>query len=181
MTAGSAVFDDLHVLDLSTRLSGAFCARLFGDWGADVVLAEPRAGHSLRAEPPFLAAEPGPERSLLHAFVNANKRSVLLPPDDIAALDAWLRWADVVITTEPGAAGDRFERVHPGIIHIAVTPYGLDGPLAGAAGNDLSAYALSSWAAINGDPQRQPLKGSANEAGYVAGLPACVGGGAAVV
>ncbi len=47
-------FEQLRVVDLSDRLSGAFAARLFADFGADVVLAEPPTGHPLRHEPPFL-------------------------------------------------------------------------------------------------------------------------------
>jgi crotonobetainyl-CoA:carnitine CoA-transferase CaiB-like acyl-CoA transferase len=53
------VFEGLRVVDLSDRHSGAFVARLFGDYGADVVVttaADPRAGalgeglRSLRAD-----------------------------------------------------------------------------------------------------------------------------------
>ena len=71
-----AAFDDLRVLDLSDRLSGAYSARLFGDFGADVLLIEPPEGHALRREPPFAEGASGPEASLLHAYVNANKRSL---------------------------------------------------------------------------------------------------------
>ncbi len=34
-------FDGVRVLDLSDRLSGAYAARLFGDFGAEVTLGEP--------------------------------------------------------------------------------------------------------------------------------------------
>ena len=49
-----AAFEGLRVLDLSNRLSGAFAARLFGDFGAEVTLVESPEGHVLRHEPPFL-------------------------------------------------------------------------------------------------------------------------------
>jgi hypothetical protein len=39
------------VVDLSDRLPGAFAARLFGDYGAAVVLTEPAGGHALRPAP----------------------------------------------------------------------------------------------------------------------------------
>jgi crotonobetainyl-CoA:carnitine CoA-transferase CaiB-like acyl-CoA transferase len=175
-----SVFDDLRVLDLSTRLSGAFCARLFADFGADVVLAEPPEGHPLRHEPPFLDDRPGPDRSLLHAYVNANKRAVRRAPDDPDGLAALVRWADVVVTTDPAYRHDDLARLNPAAVQVSVTPYGLDGPLAGVPGNDLTAYALSSWALSNGDADKPPLKGSANQVGYVAGLCAFVGAAAAV-
>lgn len=177
MSDTATVFGGLRVLDRSTRLAGAFCARLFGDWGAEVVLAEPPAGHPLRDEPPFLHDRPGPGRSLLHTDANAGKRVISLPPDDPAAAEPWLRWADLIITTEVGPplnAGDQ-------TIHISITPYGRTGPLAGDPGNDLTAYALSGWAALNGDPDAPPLKGSRHQAGYLAGLAAFVAGCAAMV
>ncbi|MCA9854494.1 MAG: CoA transferase, partial [Dehalococcoidia bacterium] len=66
----TASYSDLRVLDLSTRLSGAFAARLFGDLGADVVMLENPQGHPLRLQPPFLTDKPGPNRGVLHAYVN---------------------------------------------------------------------------------------------------------------
>ena len=37
-------FEGVKVLDLSDRLSGAWAARLFGDFGAEVILSEPKEG-----------------------------------------------------------------------------------------------------------------------------------------
>jgi len=45
-------FEVLRVVDLSDRLSGAFAARLLGDFGADVILAKAPEGHVLRLELP---------------------------------------------------------------------------------------------------------------------------------
>ena len=70
----SAPFLGLRVVDLSDRFSGAFAARLFGDFGAEVILAEPPDGHALRREPPFLDGVAGEERSVVHAYVNWYKR-----------------------------------------------------------------------------------------------------------
>ena len=93
----TTAFDGLRVVDLSDRLSGAFAARLFGDFGADVILAEPPEGHPLRYEPPFLDNRPGIERSVVHAYANWNKRSIIVDGRD--ALDALIGTADVIITT----------------------------------------------------------------------------------
>ena len=42
-------FEGIKVLDLSDRLSGAWAARLFGDFGAEVIKIEPpKVGDSLR-------------------------------------------------------------------------------------------------------------------------------------
>ena len=52
MSRSVSAFEGLNVLDISDRLSGAFAARFFGDFGADVLLAEPPGGHCLRHEMP---------------------------------------------------------------------------------------------------------------------------------
>src|SRR3712207_3558190 len=45
---------DLHVLDLATGIAGAYCAKLLGDLGADVVKVEPPgSGDPLRRLGPF--------------------------------------------------------------------------------------------------------------------------------
>ena len=171
----ASVFSDLRVLDLSTRLSGAFCARLFADFGADVVLAESPEGHVLRREPPFAGDDPGCESSLLHAYANANKRSVVVG----SAQDSWLSalrcWADVVITTNSDTRPSRGQTVE-----VSVTPYGLSGPMRDRPGSDLTACALSGWAALSGDPGEPPLKASSNQVGYLGGVNAFVGAAAAL-
>ena len=44
----------LRVIDLSRSLAGALTTMLLADYGADVLMIEPRAGHPLRTEPGFL-------------------------------------------------------------------------------------------------------------------------------
>ncbi len=39
-----AVLDDLLVLDLGRGIAGPLCARLLGDYGADVIKIEPPGG-----------------------------------------------------------------------------------------------------------------------------------------
>ena len=58
----SHAFSDIRVLDLSASLSGAFAARFFGDFGAEVILAENAVGHALR------------NSKVLHAYANWNKK-----------------------------------------------------------------------------------------------------------
>lgn len=125
----ASAFDGLRVLDCSSNLSGAYAARLFGDWGADVVLAEPPTGHALRHEPPFLADEPGVERSVLHAVANWNKRSQIVR--DSASLAELVSTSDVVVTTARPPWDHHLQTgldaLRPDAVHLSITPHGLDG------------------------------------------------------
>ena len=66
--------------------------------GAEVILVEPPDGNPLRRLAPWLADEPGPERSCAHLYFSANKRSVVLDPiADEATFARLVASADVVI------------------------------------------------------------------------------------
>ena len=169
-------FDGLRVADLSTRLSAAFAGRLFADYGADVVLVEPPEGHALRSEPPFLNDRAGAEGSVLHAYVNWNKRSLRR---DAAAISDVIEWADVVITSEPLADLD-LTALRSDAVHLSITAHGLEGVLAGARGNNLTASARSAWAHVNAYAEEPPLQLPSRQAGYVGGLAGFVAASAAL-
>ena len=168
----NAAFDGLRVVDFSSRLSGAWAARLFGDMGADVVLAEPPEGHALRREPPFLDDSPGPERSLLHAYANWNKRSRVVRCDaDAAELAAG---ADLIVTTQvapwPGHIAAAIAALPASGVQLSITAHGLQGPLAGAPGNNLTACARSGWSHITRYFEEPPLQLPVRQTGYVGGV-----------
>ena len=167
-------FEGLRVVDLSSRLSGAWAARLFADFGADVTIVEPPEGHPLRHEPPFLDDEPGPERSLLHAYANWNKRSVVADGD--VAGSPFLAGADVVITNGPAPAG-----VPASAVHLSITPHGLTGPLADVPGNNLTNCARVGWATINKLVDGPPLQLPVRQTGYIGGVAGFVAAAAALV
>jgi crotonobetainyl-CoA:carnitine CoA-transferase CaiB-like acyl-CoA transferase len=170
--------DDIRVLDISSSVAGAWCTRQLADFGADVVIVEPRAGHPVRNLAPF--TDEG--RSIPALYVQANKRSVALDIDTPRGKRIFLdlvRRADVVVeSSQPGwlqQVGLGFEvlaRRRPGVVLCSITPHGQDGPYAGLPGNDLTDYARSGWASINGLAGREPLSGSAFQASYQAGLAA---------
>ena len=58
---------DVRVLELTNGLSGAFCAKLLADQGADTLKVElPGRGDPSRHEPPFIGGEapPRPQRAV---------------------------------------------------------------------------------------------------------------------
>ena len=151
---GAATLDGLRVLDVGDRPSTAWCGRLLADLGADVIGAEPAEGHPLRCDPP--AAD----------YFLANRRRTDLPSALRLAAEA-----EVILTSESSPqTGVAALRELSGTALIAcLTAYGRDGTLAGQPGNDLTAYATSGWASVNGLAARAPLKGPGYNASFQAG------------
>lgn len=170
-------YQDLVVVDISRRMSGAFAARLFADHGADVVMLEPPDGHPLRHEAPFLDDEPRPERSALHAYINWNKQSAVIA--EPAEAEPWIAQADVVITTD-GNAEWPLAAMRSEAVYLSVTPYGLEGPLAEVPGTNLTLNARCGWAYVNALRDESPLTLPSRQFGYMGGLAAFVAGAAAL-
>ena len=69
----------LKVLDVSNGIGGAFCARLLGRCGAEVVKVEPPvSGDPVRDYAPFFNDLPGRESSGFFIYLNSGKRSITL-------------------------------------------------------------------------------------------------------
>ena len=173
-------YEDLVVVDLSRRMSGAFAARLFADHGADVIMLEPPEGHPLRHESPYLDDQPGDERSALHSYVNWNKRSVVIA--DPTESNPWIAAADVVITTDGPTALTQWplSAMRPDAVHLSVTPFGLQGPLADAPAGNLTLNARCGWAHVNALLDEPPLSLPSRQYGYMGGLAAFVAATAAL-
>ena len=173
-------YEGLIVADLSRRMAGAFAARLFADHGAEVTMLEPPAGHPLRGEAPFLDDQAGSERSVLHACVNWNKRSAVIT--EPADAEAWIAGADLVITTYPPSALSAWplDLMRADAVHLSVTPFGLDGPLAEAPAGSLTLNARCGWAHVNALQDEPPLSLPSRQFGYMGGLAAFVAGAAAL-
>ena len=176
----SGALAGVRVVDLSDQMSGAYAARMFGDYGAEVIMVEPPEGSALRREPPFADDERGENNSLLHAYLNWNKRSAVVDDADLRKL---LLSADVVVTTRVHGPGDALADILSEIagraVHLSVTPHGLTGPLAGRSGNNLTHCARCGWSNINRLQEEPPLQLPLRQTGYTAGVAAYVAGVAA--
>jgi crotonobetainyl-CoA:carnitine CoA-transferase CaiB-like acyl-CoA transferase len=151
---GAATLEGLRVLDLGDRPSTAWCGRLLADLGADVIGAEPDGGHPLRRDPPAAA------------YFLANRRRAGRP-----AARGLAAAADVILTSESAPeTGVAALRERSGTALIAcITAYGRGGAAGGGPGNDLTAYATSGWASMNGLAGHAPLKGPGYNASFQAG------------
>ncbi|MEA2279241.1 MAG: hypothetical protein QOC78_4201 [Solirubrobacteraceae bacterium] len=180
----------VRVVECGEHVSAPYAARLLGDLGADVVKVESPDGDGSRRHGPFPGA-PDPEASGLFHALNFNKRGVVLDVGSQAGredLHRLLADADVFLTNaEPAARralgldAPALLARHPGLVAVAVTPWGDDGPYADARGCSLTACAISgaSWAI--GTPGRPPLTLPFDLADYVAGANAAAAALAAVL
>src|SRR5712664_2774381 len=94
----------LKVLDLSSHLSGPYCAMLLADHGADVIKIEkPKGGDEARGMPAYVAGESAP-----FMLWNRNKRSI--------ALDLKSEAGNAAILDLVGQADILIENYRPGTL-----------------------------------------------------------------
>jgi crotonobetainyl-CoA:carnitine CoA-transferase CaiB-like acyl-CoA transferase len=162
------LLDDVRVLELTNSLSGAFCAKLLADQGADTLKVElPGCGDPSRREPPFIGGEPHPDCSALFLAFNTNKRSITLDvttPTGRAVLLRLIAEREIMIESfAPGylaALGlgyEALQRVNPGLIMTSITPFGQTGPYRDYRGNDLIAQAMGGFLYTTGQTERPPM------------------------
>lgn len=75
----SQALHGVRVLDLSQGIAGPFAARLLGDFGAEVIKIEGLdGGDPARGLSPLLPKGDESDRSLMFAYLNWNKRGIVL-------------------------------------------------------------------------------------------------------
>ncbi len=176
----ASVLDDLVVLDLSQGVAGPLCARLLGDYGADVIKLEPPGGDCGRRMPPFFGDDPDPEKSLFFLLANLNKRGVTLDlarPEGAELFRRLARTADVIVESfAPGYLASlgldhaTLAQDNPGLVMTSITPFGQTGPYRHFKGSEIVAYATSGIMAISGTTDREPLQHGGFPALYEAAM-----------
>jgi crotonobetainyl-CoA:carnitine CoA-transferase CaiB-like acyl-CoA transferase len=169
-----AILSDVKVLELAHAPSGAFCAKLLADQGADTIKVEPPAsGDRTRHEPPFIGGEPHPDRSTTFLALNTNKRGITLDVEQAEGRSLFLKLAsaaDVIIESfQPGhlkslgMGYDVLRAENPKAILVSISYFGQEGPYADYKGDDLIAQAMGGYLyAVTGKADGPPM-GSALE------------------
>ena len=171
----------IDLTDARAELGPAVLASL----GAEVIKIEPPGGSPSREAVPLDPAAPEGLRSLrFHAF-NRGKKSVVL---DLASPAGRERFRRLLATADflfesaaPGEAAARgfgFEQTRaasPRIVHVAITPFGQDGPYASHRATDLTIAAMGGMMALNGDPDRRPVRVSVPQTWHHAAIESVVG------
>ena len=153
------------VIDVSTVIAGPGCARYLADYGAEVIKVErPGSGDSSRN---MGWRDPSDGQTLWWKLVGRGKRTIVLDLKDAADLDVMLQLcdrADVLVENfRPGTlerlglGPDVLLARNPRLVVTRVSGFGQTGPYRDKPGFATQAEALSGFAAINGEPDGQPL------------------------
>ena len=139
----------MKVVDFSTFVAGPTCAKILGEYGADVIRVEPHIGDSVR----YVARQMQGVTNGDNPFydnINGNKRQICLETRTAQGLEVLHRLladADVFVCNmrenQAKKSGLDWESLHekyPKLVYANVTGYGDHGPLAGRAGFDNTAY-----------------------------------------
>jgi crotonobetainyl-CoA:carnitine CoA-transferase CaiB-like acyl-CoA transferase len=145
-------------------MAGPFCAMQLADLGAEVIKVEqPEGGDQVRSSAPLIDGE-----SSAFMRLNRNKRSVALDLKTAEGKEVFRKLvatADVVVENlRPGTMRDleidyeRLREVNAGLIYVAASGWGQDGPLRDRPGMDIMAQARSGLMSITGPPHGDPVK-----------------------
>lgn len=195
------VLDDILVIDASyANFSGIVAASLFAEFGAEVIKIEPPEGDPCRKMTPYGRNVKGV--GIPFIFEGRNKRYMTLDlqnkPEDRETFAKLAKKAAVVIETFPAGDMDswgigyrQLSETNPGLIYIAITPYGQYTKKAEEfrtfPDSDITTQTGSGLAAQIGDlptepePYNWPLRAGMWMGWYITGLGAALGGTAALM
>ena len=166
----------LRIVEIGSAAATSYCARLFADFGATVQKIEPPTGDPLRRAAPLTPKG----NSAWFAFLNFNKSSIALDPDDpnassrlaelIANCDILLDGRDVDGANCPAIDLADLKRRHPGLIHLEASWFGGEGPYADFAATDSTIRALVGLVKLVGPAEGTPMHAPDFQTGIFAGL-----------
>jgi crotonobetainyl-CoA:carnitine CoA-transferase CaiB-like acyl-CoA transferase len=157
----------LRVVELGSLPGGAYAARLFADFGAEVIKVEPAGGDPTRAFPPIIA----PDTSGWFAYLNYGKKSVIADGVD---LDPLLAGADVLIDStgaHPARGSDHFR---PHLVTVDLSWFGKSGPYRDFKATDAMVRALAGFVQLIGPAEGPPLTLPDYQSAIIGGLAAFI-------
>ncbi len=175
MTSSEGALAGIKVLDVAGTIASGYCGKLFADHGADVIDVEPPGvGFDTRREPPFLPGVQAPENSALHAYLSANKASVVLDADaEPEHLSALAEGTAVVL--DCGRFGAADFPTAPNVVVSTITWFGRTGPYAQFQGTDGVCWSLAGMVKTVGRAEGPPWMPAGCGAEIVGGLTAYIG------
>ena len=179
------------ILDISTGISGPFAARMFGDYGSEVIKIESsQLGDPARRLGPFHHDDPHPEKSLTYFYLNNNKKGITLNletaegrqifKDLIKSADGLIESFGAGYLDSLGLSYGEIEQINPKIVVTKISPFGENGPYRDFQGNDLLYQAMSGIMYSSGAYHREPLKHGHPQTLWMAGIIAAYATSAAL-
>jgi len=175
----STALDTLRVLDLTRVRAGPTCARIFADFGADVIKIE---------TPPGLDPNEnmsGPRHGYDMQNLHRNKRSLTLnlkKEPARAILRRLVATADLLVENFRPDVKERlgldFETLHalnPRLILVSISGFGQSGPYRLRAGFDQIAQGMGGMMSVTGLPGQGPVRAGIAVADSAAGLYGAIG------
>ncbi len=142
---------DLVVVEIGGSVAGAYCAKLFADQGAEVLLVD---GSNLNAS----------QRRYLHSAKT---------PVTTGGIDWEL--VDVIIESSSPEPLRALPLDAPHSVRVQISPFGRGGRHDDWLSSDLTDYALSGHLYLCGDQDREPLRGPFNQPAFAAGIYGFIG------
>jgi len=160
----------IRVVEVGNYMAAPFCGMQLADLGAEVIKVEhPDGGDQVRQSAPLIDGEGSAFMRL-----NRNKRSLALDLKTSQGAEIFRKLvatADAVVENlRPGTMKDlgldyeTLRSINPGLVYVAASGWGQDGPLRDQPGMDIMAQARSGLMSITGTPGGDPVK---------VGVPVC--------
>jgi crotonobetainyl-CoA:carnitine CoA-transferase CaiB-like acyl-CoA transferase len=173
-----------RVLDL-TDSRAELATFVLAGLGADVIKVEPPGGSASRREGPLDPAQPRSLASLRFHAYNRGKRSVVLDLESergredflalVASADFVFENAGPLALDARGLGFAALREARPDLVYVAISPFGQTGPYASHLATDLTLSAMGGAMALNGEPDRRPVRISVPQTWHHAALEGAVG------
>jgi crotonobetainyl-CoA:carnitine CoA-transferase CaiB-like acyl-CoA transferase len=157
--------EGVKILDFGRVIASAYCGTLLADMGADVIKVERPGGEFDRKLGPFT---PNGKAIVYELITPRNKKSITLNTIDRKGrkiLDELVKHASIVISGFTpkgnqlmGLDYERLKQINPGIILVAVSGYGQNGPYADRPAFDAISQAESGAMSYTGFPGSPPTR-----------------------
>jgi len=181
-SVGASLYGDVVVLDLSSTVRAMHCAKMLGDYGAEVILIEPVDGSPARRVGPFASGREDRETSLHFIHHNRNKKSVALNLSTARGrelLRELARGADLLIEDWPvgtlEALGLGFADLHalnPRLVVCSITGFGQTGPYASFQTSNIVEDAMGALMSITGPANKPPTMTGGQQAEHITAMHA---------
>jgi len=169
--SGRAPLAGVRILDLSHMLAGPYATMLLADLGADIVKIEPPKGDFIRIAGPTFGID-GEEFGGYFHSVNRNKRSLSIDLHDPRGREVFLKLVDgadavvenfrVGVMEGLGLSWETLRERNPRLVYGCIRGFGDprtgESPYVNWPAYDIVAQAMGGFMAVNGFPDREPVK-----------------------